>query len=525
MTTSPTHDVDIFVAGAGPTGLAAANEAIRHGMTVKIVDPKPHRSTYSKALVAHARTLEAFEAMGVIDAVKAAGVPFSAMHVTVGDGQEPLRVDLMHLSWGDTRYPYWLSIPQFATERCLEEHLNDQGVNVDWNTSFSSFLAHDDHVEVHFTDAGDEEHVVRAKYLIGCDGGRSAVRQHADLPFERESIGETFVIADALGQTPMPEDEGSTALSSHGVIFLVPMPEAKRWRIIAHMPKAPEKEEIVIDDAFINGAIKERLGFDFGAHDISWTSQFVLKQGLAGEYRKGRVFIAGDAAHLHSPVGGQGLNTGVQDAHGLLWRIALAERSQPSHDALFDSYTDERRGIAAAMVKNTTLATNMMTTGNKILATVRGFVAKQALKLDAVQNQLGRAIGMLELSVAESPIVTDGPRGDLGPGDRMPNPFAQGRWLHELLDDRRHTVVIIGDDGATLTRDIAKAGIAAVHAAREPHDGGFVDDQGALTAAFGEAKIVVVRPDRTVAMTSETLDPAAVYSYARDVLGVDPHAL
>ena len=509
-----THEVDVLVVGAGPTGLAAANEAVRHGLTVRIVDRKAHRSTYSKALVAHARTLEAFETMGLVDAIREAGVPFSAMRVLPGGGQEPVRVNLMALEWGDTRYPYWLSIPQFATERCLEEHLAGQGVSVDWSTPFVSCVDHGDHVEAVIERPDGSQETIRSRWLIGCDGGRSPVRKQMGIGFDSESIGETFVIADALGETPMPEDEGTTSLSDKGVVFLVPMPEPKRWRIIAHQPDATEGDAIDIDAAFVDALIAERLGFDFGAHDLSWTSQFVLKQGVAQQYRRGRVFIAGDAAHLHSPVGGQGLNTGVQDACALLWRIALVERAAPSQGALLDSYEAERRAVAQSMVKNTTRATGLVTLHGGVLSKLRGFVARHALQAQVVQNQLGRSVGMLELAYENSPVIVDGPHGRVGPGSRLPNPELGADRLHDRLDPRRHTVVILDPGGALLAADLRAAGLPVIE----------VDDDG-LRNDLGGAVLAVVRPDRIIAATSDALEPAALYGYARDVLGIPPASL
>ncbi len=506
--------IDVLVVGAGPTGLSAANEAVRHGLSVRVVDRKGHRSTYSKALVAHARTLEAFEAMGLVGAVTDAGVPFSAMRVLPGDGMAPVRVDLMHLDWGDTRYPYWLSIPQFETERCLEEHLEQRGVSVDWSTPFVSFVEHPDYVDAVVEHSDGSQESIRAKWLIGCDGGRSLVREQAGLGFDSASIGQTFLIADALGDTPMPEDEGTTSLSSKGVLFLVPMPEPKRWRIIAHLPDAVEGERVDIDSELVDQLLSERLGFDFGAHDLSWTSQFVLKQGVARGYRKGRVFIAGDAAHLHSPVGGQGLNTGVQDAYALIWRIALAERAVPGHEALLDSYESERRAVAQSMVRNTTRATSLVTLHGGVLAKLRGFVATQALKTQVVQNQLGRNVGMLELDCAGSPIVGQGPSGSVGPGGRLPNPELRSERLHDLLHGRRHTVLLLGGRGAAMAGDLRSVGVAVVE----------VDDDG-LREALGGAVLAIVRPDRIIAVTSEVADPGVVYAYARGMLGISPREL
>ena len=247
--------------------------------------------------------------------------------------------------------------------------------------SFDGLVDHDehgDHVAVRLVGGGRTE-TCRAKWLIGCDGGRSPVREAVGLGFDRSSLDETFVIADAIGSPGIPEDEGAAVLADDGLLFVVPMPEPGRWRIIAHLAKHPPDQTVDITAEFIDRVLAARLGVSFGARDLSWTSQFVLKQGVARRYRSGRIFIAGDAAHLHSPVGGQGLNTGVQDAHALIWRIALAERARPGVPALLDSYEVERRATAQAMVSGTSTATRLMTLRNGVLAALRGAVARVAL--------------------------------------------------------------------------------------------------------------------------------------------------
>lgn len=202
----PEIDVDVLVVGAGPTGLTAACEAVRHGLTVRIVDRKPHRSTFSKALVAHARTLEVFESMGVAKAVVAQGVPFAALNPRAGARGRARRIDLLGLPWGDTAYPYWLSIPQYATERVLEEHLGLLGVRVDWRVALQDLREHDGYVQARLERDDGTPEIVRSRWLIGCDGARSSVREQAGLRLRREATGVTFVLADVKTTTALPED-------------------------------------------------------------------------------------------------------------------------------------------------------------------------------------------------------------------------------------------------------------------------------------------------------------------------------
>ena len=330
-------DVDVFVVGAGPTGLTAACEALRHGLSVRIVDRKQGRSTYSKALVTHARTLEVFETMGVADAMLAEGVPFAALNAHTGPQRRAVRLDLLGLPWGDTAYPFWLSIPQYATEHILEEHLKNLGGAVEWGTSLDEVHNRGDHVEALVENDGGTE-AVTARWLVGCDGGRSRVRDQVGLRLKRRDAGATFVLADVKSTLSMVEDEGYVYLAPQGLLLIVPMPEPGRWRIIAHVPTPPTDSHLTVDTAFLNDMIRQRSGLEFGSHDIVWTSQFNLSHGLADHYRRGRVFLAGDAAHIHSPVGGQGLNTGVQDAHNLLWKLAMADCSGSHAEKLLDSY-------------------------------------------------------------------------------------------------------------------------------------------------------------------------------------------
>lgn len=511
MTAPP---LDLIVIGAGPTGLTLAADALRRGLRVRIVDQKAHRSTYSKALVLHARTLEAFEPLGVVDALTAAGRTFTALNVTPTPGKPEVRVDLTALAWGDTRHPYWLSIPQYETERCLEEHLGTLGGRVEWQVSFEGLVDHGDRVEARLKHTDGRIETCAAAWLAGCDGGRSPVREAAGLGFERSSLEETFVLADALGDPQRPEDEGTSVLGRDGLMFVVPMPEPGRWRIIAHLAGHDPAEQVTIDPAFVDGLFRDRLGVDFGARDLTWTSQFVLKQGLADRYRAGRVFIAGDAAHLHSPVGGQGLNTGAQDALALAWRLALAQRAGVSDGPLLDSYEAERRPIARDMVRNTSKATRVMTRSNRLFSALRGFVARHALARPGVQNVLGRGVGMLDLAYADSPIAADGPRGEVGPGGRMPDPAADGARLGDLLHPTRHTLVVLGDepegfDGIELP-------------VVRPADAGF--DAAALSEALGGAALVGVRPDGVIGFTDAEVDGAAVQRYAAR-LGVPVEAL
>lgn len=492
-------DVDVLVVGAGPTGLTAACEAIRHGLSVRIVDRKAHRSTFSKALVVHARTLEVFETMGVAEATVAEGQPFAALNIHAGRRPRTVRVDLMELPWGDTAYPYWLSIPQYATERILEEHLNRLGGEVEWQVSLDELHEEGDHVEARLKRADDGEDVVRPRWVVGCDGGRSRVREQVGLHLDRADAKATFVLADVKTTADVIEDEGHVFLGPEGLLLIVPMPEPRRWRIIAHVPTPPSDTPITIDAAFLDALIRRRSGINFGSHDVAWQSQFNLRHGIADHYRRGRVFLAGDAAHVHSPVGGQGLNTGVQDAHNLLWKLGVSRRREVlGTEELLDSYEAERRPVAQAMVRGTARATGALTARSGLLRALLGPVAPRILSRPAVQARLGRAVGMLEIAYPVSPLANPA-IASARAGRRMPNPeLRTGGRLYQKLDPGHYTWVVRQRHGEAFPHPSAPTwgGLPVVFLG----DGSLVDGSGPLPP------VVLVRPDRYVAGSGDSVE-------------------
>ncbi|MEU1921030.1 FAD-dependent monooxygenase [Streptomyces albogriseolus] len=492
-------DVDVLIVGAGPTGLTAACEAIRHGLTVRIVDRKACRSTFSKALVVHARTLEIFETMGVADQILAEGARFTALNVHTRR-RGTVRVDLLGLPWGDTDYPFWLSIPQYATERVLEAHLNRRGGKVEWEVTLEDL--HDDgsHVQASLDHAGAGRETVRARWLIGCDGGRSRVRDAAGLCLDRSDAGATFVLADVKTTATLPEDEGHAFLAPEGLLLIVPMPEPRRWRIIAHVPQARQDADILIGEDFLDGLIRRRSGISFGSHDVTWTSQFRLSHGLADHYRKGRIFLAGDAAHIHSPVGGQGLNTGVQDAHNLLWKVAAARRMDTAQaDALLDSYEAERRPVARTMVRGTARATRILTTRKGVPRALLGLIAPTVLSRPSVQARFGRGVGMLDIAYRDSSSSPGAARGLFTPGGRMLNPhLGSGGRLYQHLSPLGFTWIVRRRPGDTHPQhgDPRWAGTSVFFL--PDHE---LTDLPELTTA---APVVLIRPDRYIAAFGET---------------------
>jgi hypothetical protein len=281
------------------------------------------------------------------------------------------------------------------------------------------------------------------------------------------------------------------------------MPEPRRRRIIAHVPASPTDAPLTIDATFLDNLIRERSGIEFGSHDVAWRSQFNLSHGVAARYRRRRVFLAGDAAHVHSPVGGQGLNTGVQDAHNLLWKLGIARRvAADAAERLLDSYDAERRPVGRAMVRGTARVTRILTTRSSLIRTVAGAIAPGVIRRSAVQARLGPNVGMIEIAYLDSPIVPAA-AVPAGAGRRMPNPeLRSGGRLYERLDRTGHTWVVRGPAGETAPDPNHPRwnGLPLVH----------ITDDALLRPASGVAQVALVRPDRYIAAAGEA--PESVWS-------------
>ncbi|MFZ5438814.1 MAG: FAD-dependent monooxygenase [Myxococcota bacterium] len=440
-------ETDLLIVGGGPTGLAAGCDALRHGLSVRLVEKKPRRGLESKALVVHARTMEVFERLGCADEVLAAGQRFRALNVRPAPDAMPIRVDLLARAWGDTRYPFWLSVPQYDVELALERRFLALGGRLEWGTACEDVRQDAEGVEA---TVGGARH--RARWLLACDGGRSTVREQVGLSLPREGLGVTFALTDVWLRSTLAEDEGHVVLTPGGVLLVVPMPAPGQWRLIAQVPPdfdATSREAWA-------ALVRERSGLDVELERLGWSSRFDLTGGVATRFRSGRVFLLGDAAHVHSPVGGQGLNTGVQDAHNLVWKLALgASLDAAARETLLDSYEAERRPVAVDMVRMTTLATRVLTVKSPLARAVRGLVGRAVVRTSRFQDQLSRRVGMLDLRVAGMP--------------RLENPeLGAGRRLHDWLHPLRPTALVwrgrrwlVRPDGVVAREGLVPASLAA----------------------------------------------------------------
>ena len=392
---------EVLIVGAGPVGLTMAAELARYGVPVRIVDRSPQPSRTSKALVIWSRTLELMDRMGCTAAFLAAGL--KARGATIRDGVKVLgRNDFDHVS---SPYPFPLMIPQSETERLLTAHLATFGVAVDREVELVGFDERAEGVAVRLRHADGREEEMDTLWLLGCDGAHSAVRHGLALEFRGEAEGDDWMLADVRleGDGRPPDDEITPYLHRDGPFVVFPIPGG-RSRVIAAVgktdPAHPRADPTLPE---VQAMIDSRTGGGFRATDPVWLSNFRINERKVADYRRGRAFLAGDAAHVHSPAGGQGMNTGMQDAVGLAWRLALVVRGEGAAE-LLDSYSVERSAVGDMVLRNASRLTDVATLSNPVAQAARNLAIRVLLGFPAVRHRMATQMSETAISYPDSPL-------------------------------------------------------------------------------------------------------------------------
>ena len=395
MTTNVDTETDVLVVGAGPTGLTMASELLRRGLRTRIIDESEAPTTLSKAIAVHARTLEIFDDLGIADEMLDRGVVLRGATMEAA-GATIASVDFAAL---DTRFPFVLSISQVETEAVLDGLVTRHGGRVERKTRLTRLRDDGDRVEAVVVKDGAEE-VVRARYVMGCDGAHSTVRKAIGATFEGHSYDALFVLADVRVDWDVSKDRITTFFAEDGIAACFPMKD-DRWRIIATSPSSSSDVAPTIEA--LRDVTARRSRREPKMSDVAWIAAFRIHCRQVDRYRKGRVFLAGDAAHIHSPAGGQGMNTGIQDAHNLAWKLALVHEGV-GRDILLESYEKERHAVGRALLRVTDVATKVGNLQGASLTAVRNQVARFAASFEPVRRQLAHNISELSVGYDESPL-------------------------------------------------------------------------------------------------------------------------
>ena len=379
-------DTDVVIAGAGPTGLALAAELMRRGINPLIVDRQPAGTNTSRACVVHARTMEMLEPLGATRELLAQGVKVPIFRVRDRD-RVLITIDFSEIA---SPYPFTLMIPQDKVEQCLLKHFEGCGGGVVRPCELVGCSSSTSRVDVEVKTEGGPK-TIEARWLIGCDGMHSIVREQSGVPFTGAAYEQSFVLADVRMHWPLSREEVTLFFSPGGLAVVAPLP-GDRFRIVATADHAPERPSVnflqPLLDARGPSASKGCI------RDVVWSSRFHIHHRVAQSPRNGRVLLCGDAAHVHSPAGGQGMNTGIQD--GISLAEALTKTFKDNNDARLDAWAAARHRVAMDVVATTDRITRMATVKSGIGRSLRNVAFAFAGHLPPVRAALANTLAELD---------------------------------------------------------------------------------------------------------------------------------
>ena len=514
-------DTDVLIVGAGPTGLMLANQLTRRGVRTLIIDRHAGPARETRALGVQARTLEIYAQLGIAERAIELGKIGTGANIW-SRGRRTGRIVLGTAGAAVTPYPFILILGQDDNERIMGERLRDFGVGVRWNTELVGLQQHAEHVEVVCKDEHGAIRNASARWIAGCDGAHSAVRDLCGIPFLGAAYEHVFYVADVEAIGTMVPDEVNVYLWPDGFHLFFPMRGPDHWRVVGILPgDLRAKSEVTFDS--VVPSIRHEAGASLDFKSCSWFSTYRIHHRRAAQFRDRRCFLLGDAAHVHSPVGAQGMNTGLQDAYNLAWKLALVTTGQAA-TVLLDSYEAERMPVAKRLLSTTDRAFRVVVSDRwvaglfrtRILARVAGLAMRQ----ESIQRLAFRTVSQTgihyrgsELSQALAVPPADAPQS----GDRFPwlklrmAPGAPVEDLYRKMSDLRFHLLIFGQEPAEAAElgDLVERHVI-------PED---ADNEAELhRAGIPPVSFYLVRPDGHVGLCGERLDTTGVRHYLTDRL-------
>ena len=509
----------VLVVGAGPVGLVLACDLARRGVAIRVIDKLTEPTDESRAIIVHARSLEMMERLGVVDSLIASGVHTVAAEFHAG-GKVLGRVGLDTV---DSPYPFSVSTAQTETERVLTERLAELGVTIERGVELVGFEQDADEVRstVRAPDGG--ERTIVSSWIAGTDGSHSTVRDAVGTALQGSFEGERFLLGDVEADYDLDRASMHSFFSSDaGPLLVFPM-AGDRLRLIAQIDRGdiePTLESMQ--------AITDQRAHGIALRSSHWITIFEIHHAQVPAYQFGRAFLAGDAAHVHSPAGGQGMNTGMQDAFNLGWKLAAAAQGHAA-PGLLESYNAERHPVAARVITQTTRITNLGTLHHELQRKLRNFAIHTATGLAPIRARLADQTEEVDVAYRDSPVVATG-RADHGgprPGDAAPDVPGIEPALHTVLAAAAgHTALYVsGTHVVPGALDLDLADVRHVLVGPDADNAAFdqvISDPARLIAnRYGigvRGELVMVRPDGYIGLRTSIDDQAGVESYLAGIL-------
>jgi len=511
---------EILIVGAGPAGLALAVSLGQFGIQPKVIDQASGTASGSRAVALHSRTLEVLEMLGVADEVVTSGHRIHGASV-YANGRRVLNFSFDEL---DSRFPYAVDLPQEETEQILNGALAEQGIEVERNAALTGLDQNEGGVQAFIQRSGKPVERWQGMFVAGCDGAFSTVRHLSSIGAEAASGIESYVAAEVRFSHAPSDDEWHLSFTEDGVLAAAPLAGGV-WRIIG-------------DQRILTDSRPETLRRAVGSHiaeisSLNWIGTYGVQRRHASHFRSGRIFLAGDAAHVLTPVGGQGLNAGIQDAHNLAWKLALAARGRAS-DLVLDSYAIERQSAGRAVLALTEQLSAVANLRSPISQQIRNRLLPVLAQFDIVQHRIARRIANAGLNYRSSPLVSQAGRWyspGPAPGDQaLDAPIAGGPQLFDRIPAARHVVLMFTgeqpssedlrgfENTARYMREGYAEGVQTILVSRSAIDWPgetIVDLGGAIHHRYGAGLpcVYILRPDRYVGFRALSAEPMPVLQY------------
>lgn len=494
----------ILIVGAGPTGLVLALWLTRLGVPVRIIDKTAEPGTTSRALAVQARTLEFYRQLGIADALLAGGVKIAGVNLWV-KGARAARLPLQRIGEGFSPYSFALVYPQDAHERLLIERLDALGVKVERGTELIRFDQHDGGVRAALQRPDGCEEICETPYLAGCDGARSTVREVLGVGFPGGTYAEFFYVADVEAAGPATDEELHVDLDDADFLLVFPLKGKGRLRLVGTVREQAGRDHgtLTFDDVKSRAIENLKLNIE----KVNWFSTYLVHHRVAPRFRKGRAFLLGDAAHIHSPAGGQGMNTGIGDAVNLAWKLAAVLKGDAA-DSLLDTYEPERIAFARRLVATTdgvfTLATKRGPVARLMRTRLVPLLAPWLFRLPPLRRLLFRTVSQIGINYRHSPLSV-GAAGTVRGGDRLPwVETTAGQDNFAPLASLKWQVHVYGG---------ARRGVAEACAELRLPLHLFTWQPRMRRVGLRRAALYLIRPDGYVALADPQADPERLRGY------------
>ena len=443
---------DIIIVGAGPTGLALACQLIRYGVDFVIFDRKETTTPHSKAIGVQARTLEIYEQIGLADKLIEQGAIAEKARLVVS-GEVRGEIGFGELGKGLSQYPFVLIVEQGKHEKVLYDFIKANGKDVLWQTELESFTQDESGVKANVKNASGETETIEARFLAACDGAKSPVRHALGLQFEGSTFERLFYVADVEVDWQLSHDALTVFLLKNNLLVFFPIRGERHHRIVGTFPEEFAKDEGEVLYEEIEEQIKKDAEINLDITNVNWFSTYKVHTRRVNKFSVGRCFLAGDAAHIHTPAGAQGMNTGIQDGYNLAWKLAMVSRGKAG-EKLLETYNEERLENAENLLKTTDRLLSFVASPDAFLAYFRThifpYVAGAAFNFDPVKKFVFPRISQISINYRHSSLSDTQGNFSVKAGDRMPYFTVEGTSVYDRLREPKFHLLIFFDGSGNL---------------------------------------------------------------------------